>query len=58
MAMYDRQYFLDVRAIMDKASVLKQTPPQDVVKAVEMPVVPWPKPEDLDFSGLMLRSAD
>lgn len=30
MAMYDRQYFLDMRAILDKASVLKVEPKQSI----------------------------
>lgn len=34
MSIYDREWFKDVRAILDNANGLKQTPPQNDVKAV------------------------
>lgn len=38
---YDRQWFLDVRAKLDEASSLKQTPPQNVVEPAEKPTHVW-----------------
>lgn len=43
MAMYDRQWFLDVRAVLDTANSLKQTPPQNEVE-------PKPEPEAPAYS--------
>lgn len=43
---YDRQWFKDVRAVLDKASVLKVEPLQNVEPA---PVVPEP----VDYSHLI-----